>query len=245
MAKGIIWNGSDHQAQVNLYKDAGGTYTFFDYNSGVPIAKVDKLQVDTIEDEAGTYTFFDYNSGVPIAKVDKIQVDTITNEAGTGAPSATYGISFPAGQGLDFSASEGSGAVSSVLNDYENGNFVLEIADAPTGGNTATFTVVAQEYTKKGDETFINLEATGISTAGMTGGNVLYLRALPYAAIKSSQGNVKLTNITFSGGNVTAQCNSNRIILIESQSGGAVTQITVGDLVSGTAAIAVSITIKS
>ena len=54
MAKGFIWNGSDHQAQLNLYKDAGGTYTFFDYNSGAPIAKADKIQADTITDEAGT-----------------------------------------------------------------------------------------------------------------------------------------------------------------------------------------------
>lgn len=232
------------KGQFDTITNAAGTGAP-ELSEGATIPATKSLDSDLIKDASGVYTMLDYNVGSPISKVDKLQADTITNEAGTGAPSATYGISFPAGQGLDFSASEGSGAVSSVLNDYENGNFVLEIADAPTGGNTATFTVVAQEYTKKGDETFINLEATGISTAGMTGGNVLYLRSLPYAAIKSSQGNVKLTNITFSGGNVTAQCNSNRITLVESQSGGAVTQITVGDLVSGTAAIAVSITIKS
>ena len=78
---------------------------------------------------------------------DDIQVDTIVNKAGTGAPSATYGISFPAGQGLDFSASEGGGAVSSVFDDYEEGDFTVTTA----GDATGVLSAETGTYTKSGN----------------------------------------------------------------------------------------------
>jgi len=137
------------------------------------------FKVNSISDNTvGTYTFIDYNSGAPIAKADKLQADTIVNEAGTGAPYATYGISFPAGQGLDFSASEGSGATSSILDDYEEGTWTPEFNATYSGGVTATGV-----YTKNGDEVtaYCKITASGTTADAVA----LRVSGLPYA-IKST-----------------------------------------------------------
>ena len=221
--------------KVNSISDnTVGTYTFIDYNSGAPIAKADKLQADTIVNEAGTgapelsegavipstksldsdiiknasgsYTMLDYNSGAPIAKVDKMQADTITNEAGTGTPSATYGISFPAGQGLDFSASEGSGATSSILDDYEEGTWTPVLSDNLTGGNTTTsFTVNYSSYQKVGNRVHICLQLVDIDTTGLTSSNGLYIQGLPYQVGDIGVGSIVMDNVTFTSNYVCAQ----------------------------------------
>jgi len=157
------------------------------------------FKVNSISDNTvGTYTFIDYNSGAPIAKVDKMQADTITNEAGTGTPSATYGISFPAGQGLDFSASAGSGATSSIFDDYEEGTFTPTIVGGTTAG-TGSYSVQTGFYTKIGDTIHVQIR---ISWSAHTGTGNLQIGGLPYSASTTanqfSAFNPRIGNILFS-----------------------------------------------
>ena len=61
-----------------------------------------------------------------------------------GSVAATFNSSgnlvFPDTQGIDFSASEGSGASSSILDDYEEGTFTPVFRGATTAGTyTGTF----------------------------------------------------------------------------------------------------------
>jgi len=57
-------------------------------------------------------------------------------------------ISFSNGNGIDFSASEGSGADSSVLDDYEQGTFIPSITTTATVG---AYTRQQGQYTKIGN----------------------------------------------------------------------------------------------
>ena len=89
------------------------------------------------------------------------------------------------GAGIDFSASEGGGATSSVLDDYEEGTFTPEVADAITGGNVGSATT-AGYYTKIGRVVHLNFSLININTSGLTSGNVFYIRDLPFTSISNA-----------------------------------------------------------
>ena len=137
---------------------------------------------------------------------DKGQFDTITNEAGTGAPSATYGISFPAGQGLDFSASAGGGATSSVLNDYEKGAFTPVIIGETTSG-TGTYSTVSGFYTKIGSLVTVTIF---IQWSAHTGTGNLKLSGLPYPSVTNGwAGFANHLNPTLGNKPITGRIDSN------------------------------------
>lgn len=106
------------------------------------------------------------------------------------AEAATGRVGFPSGITL------GSG--SDTLAVYEEGTWTPEIADAASGGNTGTATVLGS-YTRIGRLVHVTLSASGIGTAGMTGGNPLYLRGLPYPAAAPASGALHADHLTFSG----------------------------------------------
>jgi hypothetical protein len=83
------------------------------------------------------------------------------------------------GQGIDFSATAGTGT-SELLADYEEGTYTVNLFDALSAGNQSA-TSVTGYYTKIGRQvtcSFRNLN--DISTAGMTAGNTLTF-SLPFA----------------------------------------------------------------
>jgi len=96
------------------------------------------------------------------------------------------------------------GSVSSkTLDDYEEGTFTPEIADAVTGGNTATGSTVEGHYTKVGRLVTLNMSLINIDTTGMTGGLDLFIRALPFTSAGGQtgrgEGSVRADQLTYSG----------------------------------------------
>lgn len=106
---------------------------------------------------------FDDLYGVVDPDGSSINIDTITDEAGTGAPDFTYGLSVPDGQGIDFSASAGGGATSSIFDDYEEGTFSPAYTSGTGGFNGSAITVTKSNYTKIGKtvDLEISLKVTG------------------------------------------------------------------------------------
>jgi len=86
------------------------------------------------------------------------------------------------GKGIDFSATPGTGT-SELLADYEEGTFTPVVADAATGGNTGTAGLAKGRYTKVGRLVTVTIAFLDISTTGMTSGNTLFVRGLPFTSV--------------------------------------------------------------
>ena len=81
----------------------------------------------------------------------------------------------------------GSGSAN-TLNDYEEGTWTPEVADAESGGNTGTFTSgYNHRYIKIGRLVMVTFSLFNINTSGMTGSNALYVRGLPFGGFSSEQ----------------------------------------------------------
>ena len=107
------------------------------------------------------------------------------------------------GNGIDFSATaNSSGTMSSeLLNDYEEGSFSVEVADALSGGNSNAMVnsgEVDGVYTKIGDMVFFSIAGT-LDTSGLTGTNAIFLRGLPFTANNKSNF-YECTNPRIAGG---------------------------------------------
>jgi hypothetical protein len=88
------------------------------------------------------------------------------------------------GKGIDFSATSGTGT-SELFDDYEEGSFSAVLADASSGGNTASTSNTYAQYTKVGNIVHCTISMLNINTSGMTSGNVAYLQGLPYDAVSA------------------------------------------------------------
>jgi len=89
-----------------------------------------------------------------------------------------------AAKGINFTAnSAAAGKTSQLLNWYEEGTFTPVVADAATGGNTGTAALAKGRYTRVGRNITVTIAFLDITTTGMTAGNTLYVRALPYASV--------------------------------------------------------------
>lgn len=89
------------------------------------------------------------------------------------------------------------------LENYEEGTWTPEIADSATGGNTATGTVFGH-YVRIGSLVRAVVTYQSIDTTGMTAGNTLYIRNLPFTTAHLSGGNhfvdsVNLKSVAFAG----------------------------------------------
>lgn len=89
------------------------------------------------------------------------------------------------GKGVDFSATSGTGT-SELFDDYEEGTWTPVVSDAATGGNVGSTPFAAGQYTKVGNLVTIDCQIIDINTAGMTAGNTLFIRGLPYASRNTS-----------------------------------------------------------
>jgi len=143
----------------------------------------------------------------------------------------------------------GTGAAN-ALDDYEEGTFTPEVADAITGGNTASGTFTGF-YTKIGRVVTLNFNCTNIGTAGMTSGNSLHIRNLPFASILSTNlqsvnGTVYANALTLAAGEITMVFDVPdgesygllRTMISASNAG----TITVGDITSGLTDLRIGIT---
>ena len=128
-----------------------------------------------------------------------------------------------------------------------SGNFTPEIADAATGGNTATPGSAGGYYRRIGDIVHIHITVANINTTGLTSGNVLYIRNLPFpvgSVAYSHVGTAWVQSVTVNGFSVVARMSpaSSTIILQENTNGGSHSSLTVADFTDDQADVIIDMT---
>jgi len=154
----------------------------------------------------------------------------------------------PSFNGIAFPATQVPSADANTLDDYEEGTWTPVIADAASGGNTATYTNAGSIYTKIGNQVTIQTYLSAINTSGMTSGNVLYVRGLPFTANGTAQGNFYTyrvgRNASTVSSSVALNSGNTRVSFLLYTTNSAVTDlfITVGNITSGTSEIIFTLT---
>ena len=99
--------------------------------------------------------------------------------ASSGLATFSNGIAFQ-------SATTGSGTGTGyTLDSYEVGTFAPVVADAGTGGNAASAGAANGRYTKVGNRVYCQVSIINITTTGLTAGNIVYVRGLPFTSIST------------------------------------------------------------
>ena len=117
----------------------------------------------------------------------------------------------------------GTGAANK-LDDYEEGTWTPVLADATSGGNTATIGSADGTYTKVGKLVTVGCRLADIDTSGMTSSNAIYIRGLPFTVASSTRtqiGAVLFDRINFSGFVTSFAVNSNSYVLLYKNISGA------------------------
>jgi hypothetical protein len=91
---------------------------------------------------------------------------------------STGNLIVASGQGIDFSATPGTGT-SELLNDYEEGTFTPTIAGSGTSG-TGTYTTQIGRYTKVGRTVSFQITLAWTNLTGATG--ILVVNGLPFTS---------------------------------------------------------------
>lgn len=213
--------------------DAGGTYIQF---AGIQGGKENANNADT----AGYLSLSTFQNGGALAERMRI--------SSTGNITASTGnlVMGTADKGIDFSVNtNAAGMTSELLNDYEEGTFTPVVADADTGGNTATGTFTGN-YTKIGRIVHVTLQLANIDTTGMTAGNNLIIRGLPFTAVTFNQYPCPISWANLStGGNIISGSvlgGTASLYLVTSVNGGSNGYIKVSAATSGSCGIAVNVT---
>jgi len=144
----------------------------------------------------------------------------------------------------------GGSAEANKLDDYEEGTFDPEIADASSGGNTGTATSLEGYYTKVGQQVVVTLKIENIDTTGMTAANNLFIRDLPFTAASGakgqSQGSLRLDRVNLDANCCGIVCatagNGSYLTLRQTINNASDAQIKVQDFTSGSADIFATIT---
>jgi len=103
------------------------------------------------------------------------------------------------GQGVDFSATPGTGT-SELFDDYEEGTWTAKLYDASSGGN-ASATTATGYYTKIGNQVTLTVgNFNNIDTAGMTAGNFMRMGDLPFTPAQDSAGSMTVGTWDFDPG---------------------------------------------
>jgi hypothetical protein len=114
--------------------------------------------------------------------------DGLLKTSDNGSASATYKeITDGLGNGVGVFIGTSGGvkfgtASDSTFDDYEEGTFTPEVADAETGGNVAAGGTFNGVYTKIGRQVTVAMQNANIDTTGMTAGNDLWIRNLPFTS---------------------------------------------------------------
>jgi hypothetical protein len=152
------------------------------------------------------------------------------------------------GQGIDFSATAGTGT-SELLDDYEEGVWTPVFSDASSGGNTATGSASGY-YIKVGGLVYVTGQFENVTTTGMTGGNLLYVQGIPYTPTSVGNdiffmGSVKADGVTNSGFVNVESVDSYAWLRFAETNGATGGHLTVSDFASGTADIFFSLCYRS
>lgn len=161
-----------------------------------------------------------------------IQIPTgTTNTTFAGNVTVTGDLDVSAGNGITFDSG------SNYLDDYEEGTWTPVLADAASGGNTASATITAshQTYTKVGRKVTVQFSIYDADTTGMTGANSIHIQGLPFTSNVDcrAHGSVSVASTTFTGyvlAHILGAAPSVR--LYEHSSGGARVEMIVSKLTS-------------
>jgi len=104
----------------------------------------------------------------------------------------------------------GGDVTSKTLDDYEEGTFSVEIADAASGGNVSAGTG-SGHYTKIGNICYYTISEFNLDTTGLTGTNALYFRSFPFVEGKSIQ---HQATVWYDSANLSAS--SNGLVFVKS-----------------------------
>ena len=157
-----------------------------------------QLNVDTIKKADGTG-----NLSVPANTGTLVDTSgaTFTGAIAMGANN----ISFSNGNGIDFSASEGSGATSSILVDYEEGTWTPTY-NASGASPTVTYSIRVGRYVKIGTTVTVWWQLR--ASAYTAGSGSLQVTGLPFPASSASDinniGSVNFEQFNFSSGRTMA-----------------------------------------
>lgn len=132
-----------------------------------------------------------------------------------------------------------------------DGTFTPTLEDAATGGNVATPSLSYGTYVRSGKSCTVSVTLTNINTAGLTAGNSIYIKGLPFAAENLSGslqkwiGACRLNDVAFNG-SVCCQIDENTdyIKLYDSDGAGADAELLVSSLTSGASDIYLSLTYR-
>jgi hypothetical protein len=122
---------------------------------------------------------------------------------------------------------------------FLEGTWTPVVADAASSGNVSPTSATSAIYTKIGRKASVSCSISNIDTTGMTGGNDLFIRGLPFPAISLTgthffTGQVIASNLTFSGQIAIAITDGNSYFKIsEINSGSSVDYITISEISSG------------
>jgi hypothetical protein len=148
------------------------------------------------------------------------------------------------GKGIDFSATSGTGT-SELFDDYEEGTWTPVVADASSGGNESGSSFSGY-YTKIGNLIFVNCSLGNIDTTGLTSGNDVYIRGLPYASKSGTYSSGSVFGRFSTGGKwcVPSISSEASVIRIEDSEGDGTNpdMVTVGDIPDDAGDIRISIT---
>ena len=147
----------------------------------------------------------------------------LTTNSGTLISASTIGVGgatpSTSGAGITFPATQSASTNANTLDDYEEGTWSPELADASTGGNTFTMSVQNGLYTKVGNVVTVYFRATWTSKGSASG--TVRLRGFPFVA-KSNTGAYYYTGTTVnSNGQITIglEGNSSAAIFFDTTSG--------------------------
>jgi hypothetical protein len=135
--------------------------------------------------------------------IDRITIDSSGNLNMTGAGSGN--ITIRNGNGIDFSASEGGGATSSILDDYEEGTWTATLGGSTT--NPSTPVTVTGTYIKVGRLVWADALFSNVNTTGASGG--VKVTGMPFSSDRTNpSGDVMAhtlfdTTATASASNIT------------------------------------------
>jgi hypothetical protein len=188
----------------------------------------DKGEATTLKDEdlhliaienSGTYA-------LQKAKHSTVEAEIIRNDKDAEFNDLTVGGD------ADFS---GASSVS-----FLEGTWTPVVADASSSGNTGTFLNRDAYYQKIGKLATIVLDIRNLDTTGMTAGNDLFIRGLPFAARSVTNftlqrgGGVALTDITYSGqSSISIDDNTDYFRIFNSVSAGVGANLLVSSVTSG------------
>ena len=154
------------------------------------------------------------------------------------------------GAGITFPATQSSSTDANTLDDYEEGTWTPVIADAASGGNTGTFTNAGAYYTKIGNTVNLWAYLSAINTTGMTSGNAIYVRNLPFQSAVYATGNFYTYRVARNASTVSSCATTSTatpsILFNVFTTNSATTDlyITVGNMVSGTSEFFIQVTYK-